>query len=149
MSASDLPKTSFTSTGKSSESFTEKLSAVTNVDVTELKRPAMHSNHDDVAEKPASKSESTYLHQLKSLNESVTKWIKQHVDKNPYCILSPIFKDYETYLSDLEKKYPSHSTIMPSDTDESSRDTSANEMKEATSSPTPASSVLSTGNPKF
>ena len=47
-----------------------------------------------------------YLHQLKCLNEGVTKWIKQHVDKNPYCILTPIFKDYEKHLAEIEKLNP-------------------------------------------
>ena len=49
---------------------------------------------------------SKYLHQLKCLNEGVTKWIKQHVDKNPYCILTPIFKDYEKHLAEIEKHNP-------------------------------------------
>ena len=43
--------------------------------------------------------------QLKSLNSSVAKWIKEHVDKNPYCILTPIFTDYEQHLGEIEKKY--------------------------------------------
>lgn len=50
------------------------------------------------------KTNSQYLQDLKSLNESVLSWIKSHVDKNPYCILSPIFKDYEKHLSQLEKE---------------------------------------------
>ncbi|XP_059156449.1 nuclear pore complex protein Nup50-like [Physella acuta] len=50
-----------------------------------------------------SKESSSYLSFLKSLNESVLAWIKQHVEENPYIILSPIFKDYEVYLSSIEK----------------------------------------------
>jgi nuclear pore complex protein Nup50 len=36
----------------------------------------------------------------------VAKWIKDHVDKNPYCILTPIFKDYEKHLAEIEKLNP-------------------------------------------
>ncbi len=53
-----------------------------------------------------SSNRSKYLQQLKGLNESVAKWIKQHVDGNPYCILSPIFTDYEKHLKEIEKLNP-------------------------------------------
>ena len=57
-----------------------------------------------------SKNKAKYLQQLKTLNESVSKWIKEHVDKSPFIILSPIFKDYEKHLAELEAKYPDHGT---------------------------------------
>lgn len=47
-----------------------------------------------------------YCQALKSLNESVLDWIKQHVERNPYIILLPVFKDYEKHLEDIEHKYP-------------------------------------------
>ena len=53
-----------------------------------------------------SPARSKYLQQLKALNESVTKWIKNHVESNPLCILTPIFKDYEKHLEEINKKYP-------------------------------------------
>jgi nuclear pore complex protein Nup50 len=34
----------------------------------------------------------------------VSQWIKSHVDKNPFCILSPIFRDYERYLAEIDEK---------------------------------------------
>lgn len=43
-----------------------------------------------------------YYSRLKGLNESVSKWIKQHVDANPFISLLPIFKDYEKYLKELD-----------------------------------------------
>ncbi|XP_064634605.1 nuclear pore complex protein Nup50-like isoform X2 [Lineus longissimus] len=46
---------------------------------------------------------SKYFTQLKGLNENVAAWIKKHVDSNPYCILTPIFKDYEKHLAGIEK----------------------------------------------
>lgn len=33
------------------------------------------------------------------------KWVNQHVSSNPYCILSPIFSDYEKHLKKLEDNY--------------------------------------------
>jgi len=47
---------------------------------------------------------SEYHAKLKGLNESVTAWIKSHVDANPFCILTPIFKDYENYLKEIKKE---------------------------------------------
>ncbi|KAK9509524.1 hypothetical protein O3M35_006824 [Rhynocoris fuscipes] len=43
-----------------------------------------------------------FLSKLKALNESVLEWIKIHVSKNPTCILTPIFSDYEKYLKELQ-----------------------------------------------
>ncbi|KAJ8919290.1 hypothetical protein NQ315_003874 [Exocentrus adspersus] len=45
-----------------------------------------------------------YYSKLKGLNESVSNWIKKHVDSNPLINLQPIFKDYERYFNDLEKE---------------------------------------------
>ena len=50
-----------------------------------------------------SNKSSHYMSNLKALNNSVLEWISQHVRKNPYCILTPIFRDYEKHLSELEK----------------------------------------------
>ncbi|KAK5643459.1 hypothetical protein RI129_007304 [Pyrocoelia pectoralis] len=43
-----------------------------------------------------------YYAKIKGLNESVSKWIKKHVDKNPFLNLTPIFRDYEKYLEEIE-----------------------------------------------
>ncbi|XP_015593398.1 nuclear pore complex protein Nup50 [Cephus cinctus] len=53
------------------------------------------------------KKSSDYYAKLKGLNESVSQWIKTHVDSNPFCILSPIFRDYEKYLKEIEAKHGS------------------------------------------
>ncbi|XP_067632817.1 nuclear pore complex protein Nup50 isoform X2 [Eurosta solidaginis] len=47
---------------------------------------------------------TSYQSKIKSLNQAVTEWIKTHVDKNPLCILSPIFKDYEKYITEIEEE---------------------------------------------
>ena len=57
-----------------------------------------------------------FLSHLKQLNKQVTAWLKTHVDKNPYVFLSPVFKDYERHLKDLEKVRKKYIfTFYPSD----------------------------------
>ncbi|XP_057669197.1 nuclear pore complex protein Nup50 isoform X1 [Diorhabda carinulata] len=45
-----------------------------------------------------------YFSKLKGLNQSVSNWIKKHVDTNPLINLQPIFRDYEKYFEELEKE---------------------------------------------
>jgi nuclear pore complex protein Nup50 len=56
-------------------------------------------------ESTSPKKLSEYYAKLKGLNQSVAQWIKTHVDTNPVCILTPIFRDYEKYLKEIELKY--------------------------------------------
>lgn len=51
------------------------------------------------------KKPTEYFARLKGLNQSVAQWIKSHVDANPVCILTPIFRDYEKYLKEIEAKH--------------------------------------------
>lgn len=44
-----------------------------------------------------------YYSKLKGLNESVAKFIKTHVEANPFINLQPVFKDYDNYINDLDK----------------------------------------------
>lgn len=46
-----------------------------------------------------------YYNKLKGLNQSVSAWIKKHVEETPLCILTPIFKDYEKHLSEIQDEY--------------------------------------------
>lgn len=48
---------------------------------------------------------SDYNKQLTSLNCSVRDWIVKHVNANPMCDLTPIFKDYEKHLATIEQKH--------------------------------------------
>lgn len=41
---------------------------------------------------------------LTALNFAVRDWIIEHVNKNPLCILTPVFKDYETHLATIEQQ---------------------------------------------
>ena len=48
---------------------------------------------------------SQYLSHIKALNVQVLSWLKMHIDKDPLIILSPVFKDYEKHLNDIEKEF--------------------------------------------
>ncbi|CAH7171504.1 nuclear pore complex protein Nup50 [Phodopus roborovskii] len=47
---------------------------------------------------------SVYHRQLTGLNCSVRDWIVKHVNANPFCNLTPVFKQYEKYLVAIEKQ---------------------------------------------
>ncbi|NXV66887.1 NUP50 protein, partial [Molothrus ater] len=47
----------------------------------------------------------SYHKQLAALNCSVRDWIVKHVNSNPLCDLSPIFRDYERYLASIEQQH--------------------------------------------
>ncbi|XP_076806606.1 nuclear pore complex protein Nup50-like [Clavelina lepadiformis] len=46
-----------------------------------------------------------YDRHLAALNRSVSQWITDHVERNPLCDLSPIFRDYQKHLEDLDEKF--------------------------------------------
>lgn len=48
---------------------------------------------------------SPYHKQLAALNRCVRDWIVKHVDSNPLCDLTPIFKDYEKHLASIECRH--------------------------------------------
>ncbi|KOX73664.1 Nuclear pore complex protein Nup50 [Melipona quadrifasciata] len=77
---------------------------------------------------------SDYFAKLKGLNESVAQWIKTHVDANPFCILTPIFKDYEKYLKEIETKHGSE-IEKPIQTQSSDNKETTNTDKKNESSP--------------
>ncbi|KAG8438615.1 hypothetical protein GDO86_004975 [Hymenochirus boettgeri] len=54
---------------------------------------------------PDKPSKAEYNKHLSSLNYSVRDWIVKHVNANPLCDLTPIFKDYGKHLSSIEQKY--------------------------------------------
>lgn len=51
---------------------------------------------------------SQNLEVLKDLNFSCSKWIAENLEKNPYCILTPIFEDYKKHLAKLDLKFTSN-----------------------------------------
>lgn len=57
--------------------------------------------------------DSAYMTQLKRLNYEVCEWVKKHINENPYVDLSPVFKDYDKHLLNLEKKFPAITRPTP------------------------------------
>ncbi|XP_037369294.1 nuclear pore complex protein Nup50 isoform X2 [Talpa occidentalis] len=45
-----------------------------------------------------------YHKQLAALNRAVRDWIVKHVDTNPLCDLTPVFRDYERHLAGIEQQ---------------------------------------------
>ncbi|XP_059061924.1 nuclear pore complex protein Nup50 [Achroia grisella] len=68
------------------------------------------------AENKEAEKKLSYYSKLRGLNESVSAWITKHVDQTPLCILTPIFKDYEKYLKDIQDEYQNNDD-KPSDMD--------------------------------
>ncbi|KAJ4450056.1 nuclear pore complex protein Nup50 [Periplaneta americana] len=62
------------------------------------------SSNKDSDNKDTDSKSPEYYSSLKGLNQCVSQWIKSHVDSNPFCILTPIFKDYERYLAEIDEK---------------------------------------------
>lgn len=69
------------------------------------------------------------LELLKDLNLSCSSWIAEHLEKNPFCILTPIFKDYEKHLkelnldNELEKNNAKTEPEKPASADNSNKET--------------------------
>ncbi|ESO91777.1 hypothetical protein LOTGIDRAFT_233352 [Lottia gigantea] len=57
----------------------------------------------DTVKTASTNKNTSYYHSLKSLNKSVLEWIKKHIERDPYCILTPIFTDYSKHLEDIKK----------------------------------------------
>lgn len=72
--------------------------------------------------KSSDNDKDEYYAKLKGLNESVSNWIKKHVDKNPFINLRPIFKDYDRYFDELDllkSAKPAADTCVKSNDDSS------------------------------
>ncbi|KAK4469686.1 hypothetical protein MN116_006554 [Schistosoma mekongi] len=55
--------------------------------------------------------DSEYPEHLQTLNQNFLDWITKHIKEDPYCILSPIFSDYDKHLSEINSKFPEHSLV--------------------------------------
>lgn len=80
-------------------------STAQNTFVMASKPEAGLSDTDKKPEDTKNDKKMKYYSKLKGLNESVSDWIKKHVEQTPLCILSPIFKDYEKYLKEIQDEY--------------------------------------------
>lgn len=47
-----------------------------------------------------------YCKKLRSLNESVLKWMQLHLAKNACSDFTPVFNDYKKHIDTLNMKYP-------------------------------------------
>lgn len=72
-----------------------------------ISSPKCNNSNQPPSSGPASSTAcpgNAYHKQLAGLNCSVRDWIVKHVNTNPLCDLTPIFKDYERYLATIEKQ---------------------------------------------
>ncbi|GFG31105.1 hypothetical protein Cfor_04604 [Coptotermes formosanus] len=72
--------------------------------LTNLNKPSNTSNGAAGKDTTNDSRSSEYYSKLTGLNQSVSRWIKSHVDSNPLCILTPIFRDYEHYLGEINEQ---------------------------------------------
>ncbi len=61
--------------------------------------PAGKSGADDDEEYP-----EEFCSKLEALNTQLLRWVKNHLEKNPLVLLTPVFKDYERHLAKLEEE---------------------------------------------
>ncbi|XP_012248977.1 nuclear pore complex protein Nup50 isoform X1 [Bombus impatiens] len=113
ISANDMASKTVTNVNKSSNNETPKTNenGTNKRENTEIQTSSTmftsKNSTSDKEEQNIFKKSTDYFAKLKGLNESVAQWIKTHVDANPFCILTPIFKDYERYLKEIEAKHGS------------------------------------------
>lgn len=95
----NLSSTSTTTASSSPFNFLSTLTPTTNGSKIEK---------SDITPVATSKSSLTnnnnteYLSKVKALNTAFLDWIKTNLAETPVCILSPIFKDYEKYITEFE-----------------------------------------------
>jgi len=79
---------------------------------------------------------------LKSLNLSFLKWIKDHLEKNPYVVLIPVLKDYEKHLATLNLKSETGKSTLNSSVglQEASASVSSTTFNNTISKPNPVQS---------
>lgn len=68
---------------------------------TQISKPETTAFYDAEIQKAKNK----YYSRLMGLNQSVSKWIEKHVEETPLCFLTPIFKDYENYLKEIQEEF--------------------------------------------
>ncbi|RTG80393.1 nuclear pore complex protein Nup50, partial [Schistosoma bovis] len=67
--------------------------------------------HSSVKENGHKDEETEYLEHLQTLNQSLLDWITKHIKEDPFCILSPVFSDYDKHLSGINSKFPKQSLV--------------------------------------
>jgi nuclear pore complex protein Nup50 len=72
--------------------------------LTNMNKPSDTTNGSASKDTTNDSRSQEYYSELTGLNQSVSRWIKSHVDSNPLCILTPIFRDYEHYLDKINEQ---------------------------------------------
>ncbi|ALC40562.1 Nup50 [Drosophila busckii] len=70
-------------------------------------KSAANFKSPDTADKPTlirSSGTQEYLDNVADLNKAFVKFLQENVEKNPYCLLSPVFGSYEGYVQGLQQK---------------------------------------------
>ncbi|XP_026746733.1 nuclear pore complex protein Nup50-like [Trichoplusia ni] len=115
---------------------------------TPSKPESKTTDADKKSEDTKDESKMKYYSKLKGLNESVSDWIKKHVEQTPLCILTPIFKDYEKYLKEIQNEYqsPDEESITKSDDKDTTSEPKSEIKLPTTDTPKPAigSSIFNT-----
>ncbi|KAH8394646.1 hypothetical protein KR222_000863 [Zaprionus bogoriensis] len=89
-----------------------------------------------------------YLSSVAELNMAVMKFLQEHMDKNPYCILSPVFSSYEKHLKQIQQKDGPTSSAAPAATTQSGATPTATATVTATASaPANTMAAFSFGKP--
>ncbi|XP_075214282.1 nuclear pore complex protein Nup50 [Lycorma delicatula] len=91
----DQPQSSLSASVSSSNAF---------INTTTATQISSVNDSDDCA------NSKKYPAKLIRLNQCVADWIKTHVDKDPSCILTPVFRDYERYLMEIEEERKNSTT---------------------------------------
>ncbi|KAL7639361.1 UNVERIFIED_CONTAM: hypothetical protein RMT77_009862 [Armadillidium vulgare] len=108
---SQQSKQSSDSPSRSTEPQSSKINGISNSPKTEKKKSTL------------------FLANLKSLNLGVMKWVQQHLDKNQYINLIPIFEDYKSHFEDIKKRYDNDDTQQT----KSNKIISSRQVKESSS----------------
>ncbi|CAO1413603.1 unnamed protein product [Diamesa serratosioi] len=92
--------TTTSTTNSSPFNFLSKLSSTTNGSKTEKTEttPVVTSKSSS----SNNNNNTEYLSKVKALNTAFLDWIKTSLIETPVCNLSPVFKDYEKYLTEFE-----------------------------------------------
>lgn len=100
---------------------------------------------------PGNSKSPKYCAELKALNEQLLDWIKTHLTKNPVCILTPIFKDYEKYIRNIEDEDNNEKSASKKSKISFTAPTSVSDVKESNKSieSSPTTTTKTTSNSIF
>ncbi|XP_026764979.1 nuclear pore complex protein Nup50 [Galleria mellonella] len=112
--SSTSKSTLFTTTSNSTLFTAKPVSSTTTVQAkSESLFSSANTKDSNISAENKNHKKLNYYSKLKGLNESVSAWITKHVDETPLCILTPIFRDYEKYLKDIQDEYQNNEDKPP------------------------------------